>query len=190
MTTASSQQVGNLSAFGDHTDIGLLADWYPEADLDPQQASRAVIDFYNGQGLTVATAESLTGGLVAATLIDVAGASKVIRGGVVTYATDLKASLLGVDQDLLAQVGPVDARVAHLMALGAARVCGADVGIATTGVAGPEKQHGVQVGVVYVSVHHAQLGQNRTVRLNLHGDRADIRQRSVAAALELLLLRW
>lgn len=187
MTTASSVQVGNLSDAGD---IGLLADWCPAPDLDTHKASRAVIDFYNGQGLTVATAESLTGGLVAAALIDVAGASKVIRGGVVTYATDLKASLLGVNQDLLAKVGPVDARVAHLMAVGAARVCGADVGIATTGVAGPEKQHGVDVGVVYISAHNAQRRQNRTVRLNLHGDRAAIRQQSVAAAFELLLLPW
>jgi len=90
------------------------------------------------RGQTLAVAESLTGGLLAATLVEVPGVSKVFRGGLVVYATDLKATLAGVDQTLLAERGPVDPDVARELAAGAARVCGADWGLSTTGVAGPE----------------------------------------------------
>src|SRR4051812_4003327 len=100
-------------------------------------------------GLTVATAESLTGGLVCAALTDVPGASAVVRGGVVSYATDLKASVLGVDEHVLAAGGAVQARVAREMALGVAQLCGADLGVGTTGVAGPDPQDGQPVGTVF-----------------------------------------
>lgn len=92
--------------------------------------------------LTVAVAESLTGGRVAAALTAVPGASAVLRGSVTAYATDLKASVLGVDPALLSRSGAVDPEVARQMAVGVRRVCGADVGIATTGVAGPDEQDG------------------------------------------------
>src|SRR5690348_8426115 len=101
-------------------------------------------------GETVAVAESLTGGLLAATIVAVPGASFAFRGGLVVYATDLKASLAGVPLDLLEIRGPVDPDVAIWLAQGARERCRADWGLATTGVAGPEPQHGVAVGTVYL----------------------------------------
>src|SRR6266480_3056648 len=94
------------------------------------------------RGETLAVAESLTGGLLAATLVDVPGASKAFRGGLVVYATDLKHRLAGVPESLLAERGPVDPDVALALAAGARHACGADWGLATTGVAGPEPQGG------------------------------------------------
>ena len=93
-------------------------------------------------GATVAVAESLTGGLLAAALVAVPGASRCFRGSVTAYATDLKASVLGVDAGLLAARGAVDAEVAGQMAEGVRRLMGADYGVATTGVAGPDPQDG------------------------------------------------
>ncbi len=101
--------------------------------------------------LTVAVAESLTGGQLAAALTAVPGASAVFRGSVTAYATDLKASVLGVDAALLDAQGAVHPEVARQMAEGVRRVCRADVGIATTGVAGPEPQDGQPVGTVFVA---------------------------------------
>ncbi len=101
---------------------------------------------------TLATAESLTGGLVGATLTDVPGASAVYRGGLIVYATELKAELARVSADTLASDGPVASSTAAQLALGAAAACGADWGLATTGVAGPEPQDGHPVGQVFVAV--------------------------------------
>jgi nicotinamide-nucleotide amidase len=103
------------------------------------------------RGWTVATAESLTGGLLAAVLTEVPGASAVLRGGIVCYATDLKTSLAGVDAELLRVAGPVDPRVACQLAAGARQRCGADIGIGLTGVAGPEPQGGRPPGTVFVA---------------------------------------
>ncbi|GAA5012016.1 hypothetical protein GCM10025734_57140 [Kitasatospora paranensis] len=102
------------------------------------------------QGATVAVAESLTGGLLAAALVDVPGASATFRGSVTAYATELKASVLGVDEGLLAVHGPVHPVVARQMADGVRRLLGATYGLATTGVAGPEAQDGLPVGTVHV----------------------------------------
>jgi len=137
------------------------------------------------RGQTLAVAESLTGGLLAATLVEVPGVSKVFRGGLVVYATDLKATLAGVDQTLLAERGPVDPDVARELAAGAARVCGADWGLSTTGVAGPEPQDGVTVGTVFVGLT-GPANVKRVLGLRLNGDRATIRAQAVAAALGLL----
>ncbi|MDN6405831.1 CinA family protein, partial [Corynebacterium sp.] len=104
------------------------------------------------RGLTVATAESLTAGRIAATIADVPGASAVLRGGLIVYATDLKGTLAGVDADLLDRVGPVHPEAAAQLARGAARVCGADLGVGVTGVAGPDAQDGHPVGEVYLAV--------------------------------------
>lgn len=135
-------------------------------------------------GQTMATAESLTGGLVAATVVDVPGSSKVLRGGLVVYATDLKHSLAGVDADLLAAEGPVSAAVAVSLARGARSRCGADWGVATTGVAGPDPQDGVPVGTVFVAVSGPAVEEVRS--LSLAGDRPEIRAATVKAALSLL----
>ncbi len=137
------------------------------------------------RGQTVGCAESLTGGLVVSRLVDVPGASAVVRGGVVAYATPLKAALLGVDVDLLASRGAVDAEVARQMAAGARRLLEADWGVATTGVAGPEPQDGMPVGRVFVAV--AGPGESVTVeRHDLVGGRSEIRAGAVDAALTLL----
>lgn len=136
------------------------------------------------RGETLATAESLTGGLVAATLVTIAGVSSVFRGGVVVYATDLKARLAGVPEDLLAERGPVDPDVAVALARGVRERCVADWGLATTGVAGPEPQDGKPVGLVYVAVAGPFGAQVRELKLD--GNRAVIRTESVTGVLRLL----
>ena len=135
------------------------------------------------RGQTLAVAESLTGGLLAASIVDVAGASAVFRGGLVVYATDLKATLAGVPAPLLARHGPVHPLVAAALAAGARQRCAADWGLATTGVAGPDPQDGIEPGTVYVAVDGPT---SRVQRLDLTGDRAAIRAATVAAALTLL----
>lgn len=151
---------------------------------DPDPAVAEVVAGLADRRLTLATAESLTAGLMAATLVTVPGASAVVRGGLITYATDLKARLAGVDPELLARVGPVDAEVAVQMAQGAARACGADLGLACTGVAGPEPQDGKPVGLVHLALAHAAGTEHREHRFS--GDRAAIRAATTAAGIALL----
>lgn len=136
---------------------------------------------------TLAVVESLTGGLLSATIVDVAGVSRVFRGGLVVYATDLKSSLAGVPAGLLAARGPVDPDVAVALARGGRARCGADWALATTGVAGPDPQGGKPVGLVFVAV----AGPDGTAvrRLELDGGRAAIRGAAVVAALDLLAER-
>ncbi|MEG0298438.1 MAG: CinA family protein [Aurantimicrobium sp.] len=143
-----------------------------------------LIERLTHRGLTVAIAESLTGGLLCAALTEVPGASAVIRGGVVAYATDLKASMLDVPNELLDTVGAVDADVALEMAAGVASKLGADIGISTTGVAGPEPQDGKAVGTVFIA---CVWGKKRVVEeLSLSGTRNEIRSLTVHAALRML----
>jgi nicotinamide-nucleotide amidase len=133
------------------------------------------------RGLTIAVAESLTGGLLVAELIAVPGASVVVRGGVVAYATDLKAELLGVDADLLAASGPIHPDVARQMADGVRARLGADIGISTTGVAGPDPQDGHEPGEVWLGF--AVGDRVSAVGLALGGDRAAIRRDTVSESL-------
>ncbi|WP_309711100.1 CinA family protein [Pseudolysinimonas sp.] len=135
------------------------------------------------RGLTVAVAESLTGGLVVADLVSVPGASAVVRGGIVAYATELKHDLLGVDAALLAAGGPIQAAVAEQMADGVRVRLNADLGLATTGVAGPDPQDGHPPGEVWIAV--ATATGIRSVRLELGGDRESIRRETVESVLEL-----
>ena len=121
-----------------------------------------LINRLSDQGITVACAESLTGGLLTALLTEVPGASAVVRGGLVVYATDLKASLAGVDRHLLADRGPVDPAVAMALARGARSVCGAAVGLGLTGVAGPDPQDGHPIGTVHVAIAGADIGEVRS----------------------------
>ena len=149
-------------------------------------SARAAIELLVARRLTVATAESLTGGLLCGALTDVAGASAVVRGAVVAYATDLKESVLGVGADVLARPGgAVQGEVAAQMAIGVCRVLGSGVGVATTGVAGPEPQDGQPVGKVFVAVAVEGLVEVR--RLELDGTRAEIRDATVLAALSLVV---
>jgi nicotinamide-nucleotide amidase len=150
----------------------------------PGTLAPALIAALAGRGETVATAESLTAGLVCATLTEVPGSSAVVRGGLIVYATDLKARLAGVDPALLADHGAVHPEVAAQLAAGARDRCDADWGLGLTGVAGPGAQDGVEPGVVYVGL--AGSGK-RTIRTHrFEGDRRAVRTMAVRSALELL----
>lgn len=135
------------------------------------------------RGATVATAESLTGGLVGAALTDLAGVSAVYRGGVVVYATELKAQLAGVPADQLDRDGPVHPDTAAAMAAGVRERLAATYGLATTGVAGPDPQDGIAAGTVYVAA--AGPSGTRVERLRLAGDRLAVRRETVRAVLAL-----
>jgi len=139
-----------------------------------------------GHAATIAVAESLTGGLVCAALTSVPGASSVVRGAVVAYATELKADLLRVDSELLAREGAVHPEVAAQMASGVRLRLGADVGVATTGVAGPEPQDGKPVGEVHIAVATASSTQVRSLSLDPELGRAGIRAETVDAVLALV----
>ncbi|WAB81527.1 CinA family protein [Microcella daejeonensis] len=158
------------------------------APSDPVDAAAGLIARLTEAHRTLAVAESLTGGALLAALVAVPGASAVLRGGVVAYDTALKHSLLGVDADLLAEHGPVHPEVALAMARGVratAAVDGApaDLGLSTTGVAGPDPQGSAPVGLVFIAVADARGEVVRELRLL--GDRAAIRVQTVAAALAL-----
>ena len=140
------------------------------------------------RGETVATCESLTGGLVAAELTSVPGSSAVVRGGLVTYATDLKTSLAGVAAEVVASHGVVSREVAAAMARGARRACGASWGIGLTGVAGPDPVDGLPPGTVCLAV--AGPGGVVSVLERFEGDRGAVRRASVVAALQLLHDQW
>ena len=136
------------------------------------------------RGETVAVAESLTGGALGAALVAVPGVSATFRGGVIAYATELKAELLGVDAALLARRGPVDPDVAVAMAVGVRERLGATWGLATTGVAGPDPQDGHPPGVFFVAM--AGPDGSQVEARTVDGDRAAVRAAAVAAALALL----
>lgn len=151
---------------------------------DPAPAV-ALVAALEGRGWTVATAESLTAGLVAATIADVPGASAVLRGGLVVYATELKHELADVPREILSRYGAVSAETARAMAAGAAARCGANVGMGLTGVAGPDEQEGRPVGTVYVGV--SVPGRPPWAkRLALAGDRVRIRTDACTAAMEIV----
>ncbi|MGC0363661.1 nicotinamide-nucleotide amidase [Rhodococcus sp. 27YEA15] len=135
-------------------------------------------------GESVASAESLTAGLFAATVASVPGSSAVLRGGLVVYATDLKATLAGVNPDRLTEDGPVSERTARALATGAADRCGADWGVGLTGVAGPAEQDGHPVGTVYLGVAGPTGVTCDT--LELAGDRWEIRRQTVLSAVSRL----
>ena len=136
---------------------------------------------------TLATAESLTGGRLAAQVTGVAGASRVYLGGVVAYATEAKQQLLGVPADVVARHGVVSAECARAMAEGARTALGATYGLSTTGVAGPEEQEGKPVGTVFVGV--AGPDGTTVTALELVGDRARVQDRTCREALSALTAR-
>lgn len=152
-------------------------------------AAAAVIAALVARRLTVAVAESLTGGLLVAELIGVPGASAAVLGGVVAYNTELKATVLGVDAGLLAEHGPVHPEVARQMADRVRSVLAvggvpADIGLSTTGVAGPDPQDDQRPGVVYIGIAFGPTVAS--FRLDLSGDRQAIRSEVVARSLERL----
>lgn len=149
-----------------------------------------VLSALRERGWTVGVAESLTGGALCAEIVSVPGASSVLLGGVVAYATEVKATVLGVDGQLLAAHGPVHPRVAEQMADGVRRVVrvrgrSADVGVSTTGIAGPDSPDGQPVGTVHIGV--VTPFTSRTKAFLFHGDREEIRAQTVDAALDAVL---
>jgi nicotinamide-nucleotide amidase len=154
--------------------------------VDNDTMESVVLDLLRAQGWTLALAESVTGGLVSGRLTGVAGASEVYRGAVVSYASEVKFDVLGVEE------GPVvteDAAIA--MAEGARKVLGADVGLALTGVAGPSEQDGMRPGTLFAAVALPDGEPDRvtSVHVRLPGDREMMRQLSVISALDLLRKR-
>jgi nicotinamide-nucleotide amidase len=163
----------------------LLAAGVPGVVVLDEPPAAAVVHILTAHRATLAVAESLTGGAVAAALVEVPGASAVLRGSVVAYATDLKARLLGVPEPLLTAYGAVNPDVALAMAHGARQRLDAEWGVATTGVAGPTPQDGRPVGEVHVAV--AGPGGEAMRTLALRGNRERIRSGARVAALVLLL---
>jgi len=147
-----------------------------------QSMEAVVLDQCRSRGLTLATAESVTGGLIASRLTAIPGSSDVYRGSVVSYATEVKFDVLGVAH------GPVvSGEAAEAMALGACRVLGADVSVAVTGVAGPAELEGQPVGTIWAAT--CVKGDAAATSLRLPGDRERIRQFSTIAVLNLLRQR-
>lgn len=148
------------------------------------ESAAVVLEILARQGKTLATAESLTGGLLAEMITAVPGASRVFRGGVIAYATELKATLAGVAPSTLDDHGAVAAETAAEMACGVAAKLGADWGLATTGVAGPDRQEGHPVGTVFVAA--AGPAGTEVATLALSGTRGEIRAQAAEAAIGLL----
>ncbi|MHA7145943.1 CinA family protein [Arthrobacter sp. TmT3-37] len=144
-----------------------------------------VVALASGLGLTIATAESLTAGMVAASLAAVPGASAVLQGGIVAYQVSVKQNLLGVEGELLATAGAVDPRVAAAMADGVRVALAADIGISTTGVAGPAPHEGKPVGTVFTAI--STPTGTEAFGHSFSGDRASIRSASCDAVLRELL---
>lgn len=174
----------------------------PSPVADPARLVAALLE----RGETLALCESLTAGLAAATVAGVPGSSAVLRGGLVTYATELKASLAGVPQEVLDRVGPVSAECAAAMAVGVKDRCGSDWGVSLTGVAGPGQQDGHPVGEVWIGladpsgavaavragaqdpgVATGQADGRGDAQPLLSGSRNSIREQAVAWALGLVI---
>jgi nicotinamide-nucleotide amidase len=158
----------------------------PGRDASADPTAVAVLAELRRSSETLATAESLTGGLIGELLTGVPGASASYVGGVISYATRLKESLAGVPAVTLRELGPVAERTAQEMATGVARRCAADWGLAVTGVAGPEPQDGHPVGQVFVGLAYPAGEWTRVRELRLSGSRAEIRSETAVAALALL----
>lgn len=137
-------------------------------------------------GKRLATAESLTGGGIGAALTSVSGASAVFAGGIISYTNEVKHSLLGVPVEILDTCGAVSAPVAKAMAEGARKVIGADVAVAVTGLAGPDgDEFGNPVGTVFIGYADENAAFARECHFT--GDRAQVREQTICAALELVL---
>jgi len=159
-------------------------------EQSPADDTALLIASLAARGLTLAVAESLTGGELTAEFTRPAGASAVVLGGVVVYATELKHALIGVDAALLAEHGPVHPDVAAQLAEGVRRALAvggrpADIGVSTTGVAGPDAQGGRSPGTVFVGVSTAD--GTRAVHLSLSGSRSEIRRESVHHAVSAVI---
>lgn len=150
--------------------------------IKPDTAS--IVRQLNQRNLTIATAESLTAGMLSSTLAEVPGASATLRGGVVAYSNMSKHKVLNVPADILATNGAVDAQTAKYMASGVRELFQTDLGIATTGVAGPDQSEGKAVGIVFVALASSHSAQVKLFRFE--GDRQNIREQTVARSLQFV----
>lgn len=150
-----------------------------------EKAAAELVRWCGERGITVATAESCTAGMVASTIADVPGASEVLRGGAVTYVNEIKHAVLGVSQEVLDTVGAVSVPCAREMASGALRVFACDVAVSVTGYAGPGGGTDEDpVGTVYLGVATSQ--GVRVERCSFAGDRSQVRAAACERAIELL----
>lgn len=147
-------------------------------------ASNAIA-LLQARGLTVGTCESLTGGMICAALVDVPGASRVVRGGLITYQTDTKTLLADVDAALIEAHGVVSGEVARAMAAGARTRLGVDIAVSATGMASPGDENDPPAGTVLVGVASAK--GVRAIALHLTGTRAEIRQQTVEQAIQTII---
>lgn len=142
------------------------------------------------RGLTIATSESITGGLLGATITGVPGASRYYVGGVVVYATEQKARIGGVGAGVLKSHGVISEQTAVEMAMGVQELTGADYALAASGVAGPDPQEGHPPGVVWIAAAGPRVGAIEpspvALRFEFDGDRQQIREQTVSAALQML----
>lgn len=162
-----------------------LAD--PQLKPSEYEFARAAVLCGDFAGVTIAVAESVTGGLVTQLLTSVPGASAVVRGGVIAYSTDIKVNLLGVSQALIDKGGVIQAQVALEMARGVSRTLGSSIGLGITGVAGPTEQDGAAVGTVHIAVVDTRSQSSRVHSLTFEGSRDDIRVQAATALLGMLL---
>ena len=154
---------------------------------DVESLDEVVTTILKERGLTLSAAESCTGGLFSKHMTDLPGSSVYFRGGIVSYATDLKHSILGVSADILAQYGAVSAETARAMAEGCRRVCGSDLAISITGVAGPDKDdRGNEVGTVYIALAHKDGTFCKKVFAGLGRGRGRVRSGAVQHTFDML----
>ena len=154
--------------------------------VDVSSLEEVVLSLLKEQGLTLGTAESCTGGLIAKRITDIFGASRAFKGGVVSYTNEVKAGVLGVPQQLLDQYGAVSAEVARAMAEGARKVLGCDIALSSTGVAGPDRDdRGNEVGTMFVAIAAPGGTYVRTLKLGSRPVRARLRTQVAHHAFDL-----
>ena len=152
-----------------------------------QELASSLIKKLQEKNLTIAVAESLTGGLVAASLTEIPGASKVFKGSITAYADEIKQDVLNVKAESISKFSSISEQVALEMASNVRKIMKSDIGISTTGVAGPEKSAGFAPGLVFVAI---SIGDhNMCQKLELTGDRSKIRNETVQEILKLTLSR-
>jgi nicotinamide-nucleotide amidase len=152
-----------------------------------QELASSLIKKLQENNLTIAVAESLTGGLVAASLTEIPGASKVFKGSITAYVDEIKQNVLNVKQETIANFTSISEQVALEMAINVRTIMKSDIGISTTGVAGPEKSAGFAPGLVFVAI---SIGDhNMCQKLEITGDRSKIRNQTVHEILQLTLSR-
>jgi nicotinamide-nucleotide amidase len=186
LTAKASEQeeAEKLIAQGEARLREIMADRIWGADSDTLED--VVGTLLTDKGLTIATMESCTGGLLSSALTDVPGSSTYYKGGFVAYSNEMKITL-GVDAQLIAQFGAVSSEVAEAMAISARQRLGADIGVGITGVAGPDEVEGKPVGLVYIAI--CDSGEKQTVEMNFPPRRLEVKRRATVAALFTLRRR-